>query len=114
MSDDNVTIYYWPIAFRGNFLKLICEEGNLAYKTAMPDGKMMQARGQGKEGCICFAPPIIHHGDFELSQMTACAMYLANVCKLLPEGCVPSFRFFVFFCFTFFWCFIFLSVCLAQ
>ena len=31
-QSDEVTIVYWPVTFRGNFLKLICEAKGVSYK----------------------------------------------------------------------------------
>eukprot|EP00485_Elphidium_margaritaceum_P002779 CAMPEP_0202698330 /NCGR_PEP_ID=MMETSP1385-20130828/11601_1 /ASSEMBLY_ACC=CAM_ASM_000861 /TAXON_ID=933848 /ORGANISM="Elphidium margaritaceum" /LENGTH=239 /DNA_ID=CAMNT_0049355017 /DNA_START=49 /DNA_END=768 /DNA_ORIENTATION=- len=73
-------IYYWPIQFRGNFLKLILEEKGIKYSCTRDWESMQQlmAKEIKQREFPYFAPPILKHGDFISSQMAASAQYLAK------------------------------------
>ncbi len=64
MSDEYV-LYYWPLAGRGEFVRLIFEEVGQPFKDVdnIDEIKAMcGARGPQKEGFPNFAPPILKKG----------------------------------------------------
>lgn len=80
------TLIYWPeIPGRGEFVRLVLEQAGEPYTDL--------AREQGTEvvlpnvhGDATFAPPVLLHGDFVLSQTTAICDYLARRHDLVPPG----------------------------
>eukprot|EP01084_Bolivina_argentea_P071060 129234_1 len=75
-------IQYWPLRFRGNFLKLILEEKSIEYSCTKPgDWKSVKdiiTKDIKDRIYPVFAPPILTCNNFISSQMPACCQYLAK------------------------------------
>ena len=78
---DAVTVYYWPLKFRGNFLKLILEEVNVPYTNASYEDELKElvfSKPVSERPFPFFAPPFIKVGEYMISQMPAACQYLAK------------------------------------
>ena len=60
MSDEWV-LYYWPLAGRGEFVRLVFEEAGVKYKEVNDDIRNLINNG-GLGGFPVFAPPVIKKG----------------------------------------------------
>uniref|UniRef100_A0A7S2TQD9 Glutathione S-transferase n=1 Tax=Lotharella oceanica TaxID=641309 RepID=A0A7S2TQD9_9EUKA len=83
MSD--ITIYYWPIRFRGNFLKYILEEAGHKYATVSTYPEIKKALDDAKDGYPVFAVPLLKVGSFRCSQMPAAVLHLAKMFHMEPS-----------------------------
>ena len=65
MSSGPYTLYYWPLAGRGEFVRLILEEAGVKYKE-VNDGKILKDNiiGNTHGGYPVFAPPMIKCGNY--------------------------------------------------
>ena len=63
---DKITIFYWPLRFRGNFLKLILEEAGVNYEV-QDDIETIKNNILGnysdKNPMPTFAPPALKIGE---------------------------------------------------
>lgn len=57
MDTANVTLYYWPIRFRGNFIRFILSEANVPFKDVKDDGSVREFVFGGSQPV--FAPPVL-------------------------------------------------------
>ena len=91
-------LYYWhddsppvgPFPGRGEYVRLMFEEAGVAYEDVCRKAKncaeiMAFMKGE-KPGFPAFAPPIIQHGDFVLSQTPAILQFLGKKFDLFPAG----------------------------
>ncbi|CAG0892363.1 unnamed protein product [Cyprideis torosa] len=88
-KDGAVTIYYWPLKFRGNFLKLILEEKGIPYHNAGYEDELKELVFQksiSDRPFPFFAPPFLRVGDYMISQMPAACQYLAKKYDLDAES----------------------------
>jgi len=71
-------LYYFPIAGRGELIRLICAAGGLEIDEGKPDAELKKADYASPSGL-----PLLKHGDLKISQSGAIEKYLA--------GLVPKF-----------------------
>ncbi|GAB5368342.1 hypothetical protein AAMO2058_001311300 [Amorphochlora amoebiformis] len=81
-----ITVVYWPIRFRGNFLLYVLEEAKAKYKVITNFPEIKARTQKNSNGYPVFAVPILEIGSFRCSQMPACVLHLANLFKLTPSG----------------------------
>ncbi len=85
MSDFD--LYYWPVPFRGQFIRGILAYGECSWNEHNFD-EIEEIMGLAvEEQPIAFmGPPVLidHHRNFAVSQMSAIAMYLGERLELLP------------------------------
>ena len=63
MSEPEYTLYYWPLAGRGEFVRVMFEEAGVPYKDisdAPTTTKAVKENGLG--GFPSFAPPVLKKG----------------------------------------------------
>eukprot|EP00794_Sanderia_malayensis_P004677 gene4677-5287_t len=86
-SEECWELYYWPLAGRGEFVRVIFEEAGVAYKENNDAELLTSMFKQAKDtGWPCFAPPMIKRGDFKLCQTPVICKYLGKKFGLYPEG----------------------------
>lgn len=86
-------LWYWPLAGRGEFVRLIFEEAGIPYKQVNnPQVLAEKFKGQTKEGWPVFAVPMIKKGDFELGQTGTICRYLGKQFGLFPDTEADQFR----------------------
>ena len=57
----NYKLYYWPVPFRGNFIRLLLEEGNEEYsETATEEIINLKSMSPEKQPFPSMAPPFLH------------------------------------------------------
>lgn len=93
-SDDTYQLIYWPgIPGRGEFIRLALEEAGAKYTdTATQENGggtvMSQIREANKGDSNCpppFAPPILKHGKYTISQTPNILLYLGTQLGLAPS-----------------------------
>merc|ERR1719199_445330 len=74
------TVYYWPMFGRGGAaIRMLLESGaEFDWKDDFPSISSVCA-AMGADS-VSFAPPVIVHGDVQISQSTATAMYVGQQC----------------------------------
>lgn len=78
------TLIYWPeIQGRGEFVRLVLEQAGEPY-TDLAREKGADVVMPYLHSDVTFAPPVLLHGDFVLSQTTAICDYLARRLDLVP------------------------------
>lgn len=85
--------YYWPVPFRGNFIRLLLEEANEKYSEATVDEIMeIKTKTPDAQPLPSMAPPFLHDlsSDLFLSQMPAIVMYLGGKLGFLPDDSYMS------------------------
>ena len=87
MTSKNETweLYYWPLAGRGEFVRVIFEEAGVPYKE-INDGLAPLFREHKLEGWPCLAPPMIKKGDFQLCQTPVICKYLGKEFGFYPDN----------------------------
>ncbi|KAE8381685.1 glutathione S-transferase [Aspergillus bertholletiae] len=94
-SNGPYHLIYWPgIPGRGEFIRLALEEAGAEYTdTAQEEGgvqSVLSLIDKNYEGDECgpppFAPPVLKHGDFRISQTPNILLYLAPRLGLAPDG----------------------------
>lgn len=89
----NVKLYYWPIPFRGNFIRLLLEDANATYTEASPEETVKYKTSSPEEQPFpAMAPPFLHDLDdgVFLSQMPTIVMYLSEKLNYLPKDAFKS------------------------
>lgn len=86
-------LYYWPVPFRGNFIRLLLEEAGQEYDEAT-DEEILEtyALPPAEQPFPSMAPPFLEDldNDIFLSQMPVIAMYLAEKLNFLPQDPLKS------------------------
>eukprot|EP00527_Entomoneis_sp_CCMP2396_P007982 CAMPEP_0198152724 /NCGR_PEP_ID=MMETSP1443-20131203/61039_1 /TAXON_ID=186043 /ORGANISM="Entomoneis sp., Strain CCMP2396" /LENGTH=234 /DNA_ID=CAMNT_0043818835 /DNA_START=39 /DNA_END=743 /DNA_ORIENTATION=- len=81
--------YYWPLPFRGNFVRNIFAYTGTAYEEA-PTEKMLEMKNSrvADQPGPFMAPPMLHdtQDDVFISQMPAICFYLSHQMGLMPSG----------------------------
>jgi len=75
MASDEMSMVYFPVAGRGELIRLIASAGGIALKesTEMPEG-------ESKEQYMSpSGTPLLKHGDFKMSQSGAIESYVSNI-----------------------------------
>jgi len=90
-TEDKYQLLYWPgIPGRGEPIRLLFEEAGVSYDDSGNFSKLL-TRKATKSGAAKlmhathFAPPILQHGDVEISQLPNIMFYLGPKLKLAPE-----------------------------
>jgi len=75
VESGNPKLVYFPIAGRGELIRLICAAGELKLEEAtdVPEGESRQL--YGSPGSL----PVLQHGNLKMSQSTAIENYLASI-----------------------------------
>ncbi|MEM6589240.1 MAG: glutathione S-transferase family protein [Pseudomonadota bacterium] len=82
------TLYYWPIPFRGEFVRAVLRLAGQRYDEASPDEvTALKLRAPGDQPSPFMAPPVLidHDADVALSQLPAVLRYVAGQHGLMPE-----------------------------
>src|SRR5574337_1952614 len=93
-SESHIELYYWPgIPGRGEFVRLLLEDGGVAYVDVArerPDGmaEMMRYLDGSEPGALPFAPPFVKVGAAVVSQTANALCYLAAELGLPPGDAV--------------------------
>jgi len=78
-------LLYWPLAGRGEFIRLIFEDAGVPFKDNS-DVQAITAIKEGKEAFYpSFAPPFLKRGDFTLSQTAVICRYLGKQFGYWPD-----------------------------
>ncbi|XP_013395749.1 glutathione S-transferase [Lingula anatina] len=91
-SSSEWVLYYWPLAGRGEFVRLVFEEAGVPYKEIndvellSKNFKKIDLPPSEDFSFPCFAPPVIKKGDFVLSQTPVICEYLGKKFGLYPDG----------------------------
>jgi len=90
-TEDKYKLLYWQgIPGRGEPIRLAFEEADVSYEDSGNFTKLL-TRNATKSGAAKlmhathFAPPILQHGDVEISQLPNIMFYLGPKLKLVPE-----------------------------
>ncbi|GBG96624.1 glutathione S-transferase family protein [Lactococcus termiticola] len=81
------TLYYWPVPFRGHFLRAILTYAGASWTEGEDIPAFMQKTSAEQPIPFMGPPFLIDHeaGDFALSQMPAIALYLGEQLGLIPD-----------------------------
>jgi len=88
---EKFTVYYWGMYGRaGSTLRMLLESGaDFEHKFDYPSLASVCSAFGGDS--ISMAPPVVVHGDMQISQSTACAMYVGKQCGFpAPDDCLGS------------------------
>ncbi|KAL5490717.1 hypothetical protein ACEPAI_5551 [Sanghuangporus weigelae] len=84
-TDEKYQLFYWPgIPGRGEPIRLALEEAGAPYDDVAYTKGVGAVTSLLKSGAH-FAPPILRHGDLEISQLPNIMLYLGPKLKLVPE-----------------------------
>lgn len=89
----NYKLYYWPVPFRGNFIRLLLEEADEQYDEATHEEIIeLYAKSPEAQPFPAMAPPFLHdvRSDIFLSQMPVIVMYLSEKLNFLPKDSFKS------------------------
>lgn len=89
----NYKLYYWPVPFRGDFIRLLLEEADEPYDEATDEEVIdLYSTSPEEQPLAVMAPPVLHDldSDIFLSQMPAIVMYLAKKLNFLPNDSLQS------------------------
>lgn len=81
-------LYYWPVPFRGQFIRGILAYGECSWDEHDFGGIVeLMGRGVEKQPIAFMGPPVLidRHRNFAVSQMSAIAMYLGERLEILPS-----------------------------
>ena len=78
------TLYYWPVPFRGQFIRAILAHAGKTWEES--DVEALMALPPSKQPVPFMGPPVLidQSTDFALSEMPAIALYLGETLNLLP------------------------------
>ena len=79
--NPSYTIYYWPIAIRGNFVRVLLAHAGVLYAEApIPELGSLRALPVNEQPYPSMAPPFLHdlEEDVFLSQTASIVLYLGN------------------------------------
>ncbi|CUX56389.1 MULTISPECIES: glutathione S-transferase [Agrobacterium] len=85
---SNFELYYWPVPFRGQFIRGILAHCEYSWDEHGADGvEEIMSREPGKQPVAFMGPPVLidRERSFAISQMPAIAMYLGERLDLLPK-----------------------------
>src|SRR5262245_48648836 len=87
---SRIELFYWPsIQGRGEFVRLLLEEGGADYvdvaRTKGGMSRMMQFLEGKERGALPFAPPFVRVGSVVVSQTANILAYLAPKLGLVPR-----------------------------
>ena len=74
-KSSQITMLYFPIAGRGELIRLIAAAGGVDLKVEMHEDWKKRSIDAGFFGSL----PVLTHGDFKLCQSAACERYIANI-----------------------------------
>jgi len=86
---SSYTVYYWPIPFRGNFVRVLLAHTGVSYTEApIPALGALRALPVSEQPFPAMAPPFLHdhEDDVFLSQTTSIVHYLGNKLNLFPHS----------------------------
>ncbi|MBA8841852.1 MULTISPECIES: glutathione S-transferase [unclassified Ochrobactrum] len=86
MSDFD--LYYWPVPFRGQFIRGILAYGDCSWdEHGFDEIEELMGRDVEEQPIAFMGPPVLidHHRNFAVSQMSAIAIYLGERLELLPS-----------------------------
>ena len=81
------TLYYWPVPFRGQFIRAILAHAGKTWDEPEDVGALTGAEPD-KQPVPFMGPPVLidKSTGFKLSEMSAIAFYLGETLALLPKG----------------------------
>ncbi|PAV23457.1 glutathione S-transferase [Pyrrhoderma noxium] len=83
--EENYKLYYWPaIPGRGEIIRLAFEEAGADYDDIAASEGVSEITSILSTGAH-FAPPILRHGELEISQLPNIMLYLGPRLKLVPD-----------------------------
>lgn len=77
------TLYYWPVPFRGQFIRAILSWAGKSWDE--PDVAELMEEAPDKQPVPFMGPPVLVDNGFKLSEMPAIAFYLGETLDLLPK-----------------------------
>ena len=84
----DVTLYYWPAPFRGEFVRAVLTHAGAAWDEADPEAIVELMRTAPADQPVPFVgPPVLHdhEADIWLAQMPAILAYLGDKHGLIPD-----------------------------
>ncbi len=81
------TLYYWPVPFRGQFIRAILAYAGKSWDEGDADIVPLMEKAPGEQPIPFMGPPVlvVEKTGFALSQMPAIAFYLGETLGLLPK-----------------------------
>ncbi len=90
MSNHRFTLFYWPVPFRGNFLRLPLVYGRASFEESYGFEEILEekAKAPDKQLAPFMGPPLLIDSEtgFRSAQTIAIQYYLGETLGLLPEG----------------------------
>lgn len=83
------TLYYWPVPFRGQFIRALLAYAGKDWTEKSADKiSALMEKEPGKQPIGFMGPPLLidHGSDFAIAEMPAIALYLGETLGLLPES----------------------------
>ena len=83
-----LTLFYWPINFRGHFVKSLLRYAGREFAEAPPSDlvALKNAPVSAGNAAIFMAPPVLKDGDLYISQTPAILAHLGRQCGLSPAN----------------------------
>lgn len=75
LPSEKPVFYYYPIAGRGETVRMVAEIGGLAMENKLTDGSDVKLAEFGSPGSL----PVLMHGDLKISQFPAILTYVINI-----------------------------------
>jgi glutathione S-transferase len=89
----NYKLFYWPLPFRGDFIRILLEEAGGKYEEAsVEEISQLYSTPMGEKPLPMMAPPFLHdlEQDIYLSQMPVIVMHLSQKLGFLPDDSFKS------------------------
>eukprot|EP00039_Didymoeca_costata_P009625 m.127560 g.127560 ORF g.127560 m.127560 type:complete len:239 (+) comp14550_c0_seq2:125-841(+) len=87
--EEDYTLYYWPISFRGEFAKTIFAYTETKYHLAStPELMALYKAPTGADKPLCMAPPMLYDKTYDMyvSQLSAIVSHLGRKTNLIPNS----------------------------
>eukprot|EP00605_Chrysophyceae_sp_TOSAG23-4_P002320 GSChrysophyteH1.ASY1.ANO1.2566.1 assembled CDS len=85
MSRPNYSLYYWPIPFRGQFIRAALRYAGEEYEECNAMELKNMKNADGEPMALFVAPPAIRDGDLYISQTPAIVSHLGRKLGLCPS-----------------------------
>jgi glutathione S-transferase len=84
MSKPNYSLYYWPIPFRGQYIRAALRYSGVEYEECNPMELKKLKNADGQPMAMFMAPPALRDGDLYISQTPAIVSHLGRKLGLCP------------------------------
>ena len=90
---ERFKLYYWPVPFRGNFIRIPLIYSGISFEEAtMEEVKVIGKQQASSQKIPGMAPPVLHdiRNNIFINQMPAIVLYLAKQLELCPNDPVKE------------------------